>query len=90
MSNAIEDAMRFRAMPGGYKLREDQRACSNDIGYSIVRVRPQAPYHIRRGAKHQPEQFDVYRPDGAWMAVEPTLWWAMKRADLDYILGGRR
>lgn len=82
MSTAIEDAMRFHPAPGtGFrgKPNEHTKELSNGVGYCLRRTRvPPAS-----------EVWDVFAPGPVLIGVEPTMYWAMRLADVDYCTRGR-
>ena len=88
MSTAIEDAMRFHPAPGtGFRGKPNERTkeLSNGVGYCVRRVR----VPLRRGAMRAGEVWDVFAPGPVLIGVEPTMYWAMRLADVDYCTRGR-
>ncbi len=90
MSTAIEEALRFWPDDGHFKVRKDSREARNSVGYCVRRFIPPAQRRPIRGAFVPRYQFDVYAPGPLLIGVEPTITWAMKRADADYFDARRR
>lgn len=83
--STIEEALRF--FPKGTpqsKADREARLLVSRSGYYIQRVAIPNIATPRKNALPAFIRWDVFTPDGRWLGLEPSHWWAMKLADRHY------
>lgn len=84
----LEEALRF--FPLGepqFKADRETPVLVNRYGYTIRRFKTLHRMPARMHARPAVIRWDAFTPDGTWLGIEPSPWWAMKRAD-QHFFGG--